>query len=147
MPRRVKPIIHRKNTTAFVDEVSENSTAICNHCFENDIETILVSYPKDPSHFMQCPHCHTIVNHSYAKHKSSTHVLGKVEGMSSPTFEVIETRRRFTRPPSGQEQQFDPNDYPMTENGQPDSDLAYYNTVGQITRIVDDDVGEEEFEL
>jgi hypothetical protein len=95
---------------------------------------------------MQCPDCNTVVENRFVRHKVFDGPLGRVDGMSSPTFEVIGTRRRFTRPPSGQEQQFDPSDYPMTQDNQQDGDLIYYNTVGQITRIVDDDVGEQEFD-
>lgn len=149
MPRKTKlSRIKRRQTNAFVDEgPSENTTAICNKCYENDtnVETILVTYPRDPIHFLQCPDCHAIVNRTHAKHRSIQGILGNIEGMSSPSFSVVETRRRSNIRKTGEEP-FDPTDYPMTLDNQPDGDLAYYNTVGQIVRIVDDDVGEQEFD-
>jgi hypothetical protein len=142
MPRKTKPRIRRREVNAFVigDEPSENKSAICPNGYENDMEIILVTYPKD-SHFLQCPHCNTVVNRNSAKYKSFYAPLGRVEGISSPTFEVIETRRRSGIRKSGEEP-FNPSEYPMCPDGTPDSDLAYYSAMGQVTSIIDE--GEEE---
>ena len=140
------PSIRRKGKNAFVDEVSENKTAICHRCYDQGIESLLVPYIMEDGrrddHFQRCPNCSLIIPRKATKHKSLEGPLGSVVGLGSPTFEVHKSssirRTRQNRPQDDLKQ-----DIPKLA-GKPDRDLEFLVNEGAIITSLSDDFIEEE---
>lgn len=136
-------VTKRKPRQAFVTEPLSNSKAsICQNCYENNITSKLVVYPKDPEHFKVCGYCGTIYDKRHLRYESLPQPLG-IHGIGKVKFEVVEYRRR-TRV---DRDSFEPTEEPIPFlNGKPDRDLenllSEHN--GILVSCVDENVESEQ---
>jgi len=89
-------LIHRRNRFAFTDDSPDDGKKLCQPCYENNIDSRLITYDKDPAELI-CPYCNNIVSKKIARRISETQPLGYKEGVGKPQFEVAEKRRTRSR--------------------------------------------------
>ena len=132
--------IKRRASIAAVDPVEDNRS-ICNNCYEENCITKLVPYEKDSS-MKICPVCKFIVKKTQMRFESVTEPLGSLSG-KSPTYEVVEHRRRTTI-----NREFEPTEEaPPLLNGKKDSDLKMLSGNAILVSYSDEntDMGDEEY--
>jgi NMD protein affecting ribosome stability and mRNA decay len=137
-------VTKRKPRQAFVPEQITNSKAsICQNCYENNITSKLVEYPKD-EHFKICNCCGSIYNIRMLRYESLPEPLGS-RGSGAVKFEVVESsKHRRSRVNRDSEPTEDPA--PLL-NGKKDADLEILLSGNAIlVSCVDNNVQEIEEE-
>lgn len=130
-------VTKRKPRQAFVTEPLSNSKAsICQNCYENNIDSKLVVYSKDPEHEKVCPYCGTIYNNRMLRFESLPQPLGHVGGIGKASFTVVSPLRSMSRKNKDSDDVFDVNDYKLP-NGEVDKDLVHYASQGFIVSVND----------
>ena len=89
---------------------------------------------------------HLSISKLRMKYQSIVGVLGNVQGVASPNYEVLESRRRIKKDKNNA---FEPTEDPIPKlAGKPDTDLEAMlkDRPGIITALVDSDTTEQELE-
>lgn len=88
-------MIKRRLPNAFMteDRESDYKKSICQNCYEDNVTVRLQTYPPDAQHYLICPSCGAVKSKKQLRYTSEVGVLGHVEGVGKPDFQVVSKRR------------------------------------------------------